>query len=211
MTTEARRYGVQAAEADCITPSQTVGPFFAYALTPHAYPTIREIFSKDFATGDAVGERIKIEGYILDGDGEPIIDAIIELWQADGEGRYVTAETKPGANAAFTGFGRSDVDANGHFAFTTVKPGAVPGPKGAAQAPHVTVSILARGVLKRLHTRIYFDDESAANATDPILQLVPEDRRATLVARRRERAGEAPVYSFNIRLQGGDETVFFEA
>jgi protocatechuate 3,4-dioxygenase alpha subunit len=206
--TEARRYGVQPGEPDGITPSQTVGPFFAYVLTPHEYET-REIFSRDLATPDAAGRPIRIEGYIIDGDGEPIIDAMVEIWQADGEGSYATSRSKPGINTAFKGFGRSDLDSNGFFAFRTVMPGQVPGPNGALQSPHVNVSIFARGLLKQLFTRIYFEGE-AANGTDPILALVPEDRRQTLIATRRER-GEETVYTFNIRLQGDGETVFFEA
>jgi protocatechuate 3,4-dioxygenase, alpha subunit len=188
-----------------LTPSQTVGPFFAYMLTPRDYPT-RAVFSNDLATPDAAGERIRIEGYVLDGDGEPIVDAVIELWQADGEGRYATAEA--GQNAAFTGFGRTDMDSNGFYSFSTVRPGRVPGPGGGLQAPHVNVGIFARGVLRRLFTRIYFEGE-ASNADDPILALVPEPRRPTLIAKRAQR-GPDVVYTFNVRLQGGDETVFFE-
>ena len=195
---------------DGITPSQTVGPFFAFSLTPHDYAGMREVFSRDVATPDAVGEHIRIEGYVIDGDGEPITDAIVEIWQADGEGRYASASGSGGANTAFRGFGRSDLDTNGFFAFTTVKPGTVPGPNGVLQAPHINVSVLARGVLKRLFTRIYFEGEPL-NETDPILALVPEERRATLIARRRERGSETASYTFNIRLQGDDETVFFDA
>lgn len=194
---------------DGITPSQTIGPFFAYALTPHEYPTIREVFTTDLVTPDVAGERVRVEGYILDGDGEPIIDAIVELWQADGEGVYRTAASGERANTAFAGFGRADVDSNGFFAFSTVKPGTVPGPNGVAQAPHLNVGIFARGVLKRLFTRIYFEGEPA-NATDPILAIVPEERRGTLIAKKRERAGEPCAYAATIRLQGEDETVFFE-
>lgn len=194
---------------DGLTPSQTIGPFFAYALTPHDYPTIREIFSSDLATPDAAGERIRVEGYILDGDGEPIIDAVVELWQADGDGAYPTGRSSDRANTAFSGFGRLDVDSNGFFAFSTVKPGSVAGPNGSHQAPHINVGIFARGVLKRLFTRIYFEGDPA-NADDPILGLVPEDRRGTLLARRRDRGGDAPAYATTIKLQGEDETVFFE-
>ena len=204
-----RAYGVQPESPDGITPSQTVGPFFAYVLTPHDYPTaVREIFSRDLATPDAAGERIRLEGYVLDGDGEPIVDALLELWQPDGDGRFATAPAEPGRNAAFTGFGRSDVDSNGFYAFSTVKPGTVAGPGGAPQAPHINVGIFARGVLRRLFTRVYFSDEGARNEADPILALVPQERRTTLVATRKDR-GDTPVYTFNIRLQGEGETVFF--
>lgn len=197
---EGRRLGV--------TPSQTVGPFFAYVLTPRAYG-YPEIATNRLVTADSVGERLRIEGYVLDGDGEPIIDAMLEIWQADGDGRYASGDR---ANAAFTGFGRSDVDSNGFFSFETVKPGRVPGPNGAAgplQAPHINLGIFARGLLKRLFTRIYFEGDPA-NAEDPILALVPASRRDTLIARRRSRGGE-PAYDFTIRLQGEGETVFFEA
>jgi protocatechuate 3,4-dioxygenase alpha subunit len=192
---------------DGLTPSQTVGPFFAYVLTPAAYDT-PVLFEADIATPDAPGERIRIEGYVLDGDGEPIVDAMLEIWGADGEGRYPgAAAEEPGRNAAFRGFGRTEVDSNGFFAFTTVKPGPVPGPDGAMQAPHVSLGVFARGLLKRLSTRIYFEGEPG-NEADPILSLVPSDRRRTLVAPRTNRGADA-VYTFTLRLQGEDETVFF--
>ena len=208
MTTETPPPGTAESEepARGITPSQTVGPFFAYALTPSADDRVSAIFSSDLATTDAVGERIRIEGYVMDGDGEPIVDAIVELWQPDGEGRFAGEER---GNAAFTGFGRTGVDTNGFYAFTTVRPGRVAGPAGGLQAPHIDVGILARGLLKRLFTRIYFEGEDG-NATDPILALVPAERRRTLVAERRERGGDM-VYTFDICLQGDGETVFFEA
>jgi protocatechuate 3,4-dioxygenase, alpha subunit len=190
-----------------ITPSQTVGPFFAYCLTPKAYG-YAEVVTNDLVTEDAAGERIRIEGRVFDGDGQPISDAMIEIWQADGEGRYASpADTRAHPNTRFKGFGRSDCDGEGRYRFTTVKPGPVPGPGGMDQAPHVNVGIFARGLLKRLFTRIYFADE-AANASDPILALVPEDARATLIARR---TSAEPTYTFDIHLQGENETVFFDA
>ena len=190
-----------------LTPSQTVGPFFHYCLTPNAYG-YAEVVTDDLLTEDAAGERIRIEGRVFDGDGQPITDAMIEIWQADGEGRYASpADTRVRPNTRFKGFGRSACNSEGRYRFTTVKPGSVPGPDGRAQAPHVNVGIFARGLLKRLFTRIYFADE-AANAGDPILALVPEDARATLIARRRD--GE-PTYTFDIHLQGKNETVFFDA
>lgn len=209
MTTDPdQALGASERRPDGITPSQTVGPFFASVLTPHAYAT-RPVFSSDLATPDAAGERIRIEGCVRDGDGEPIPDAMIELWQADGDGRFPGRSPGGSSNAAFTGFGRSDVDPSGFYAFTTVRPGPAPGPEGGPQAPHVNVGIFARGLLKRLFTRIYFEDE-AGNAADPILALVPAERRATLIATRRDRAGDT-IYRFDIRLQGEGETVFFEA
>ena len=188
---------------DGITPSQTVGPFFAYCLTPSAY-NYRQIFFNDLTRDGIAGERIRVEGGVLDGDGAPVTDAMIEIWQADAEGRY--PQPASGTNVAFQGFGRTECNGEGRFSFTTVKPGPVPGPNGGEQAPHINVGLFARGVLRRLFTRIYFEDE-AANAADPILALVPEDARSTLIARRTG----AGTYSFDIRLQGDGETVFFEA
>jgi protocatechuate 3,4-dioxygenase alpha subunit len=144
---------------------------------------------------------------VLDADRAPVPDALVEIWQADAQGRYPSAGER--ANTAFKGIGRCPTDAEGRYGFDTIKPGAVPGPDGAMQAPHVLVNLFARGVLKQMVTRIYFEDE-AANAADPVLALVPQERRATLVARRSARAGR-PVYTFDFRLQGDDETVFFEA
>ena len=196
------------AEEHGITPSQTVGPYFAYALTPVDY-SLAPLVGDDLRTGDAVGEAIVIEGVISDGAGEPIPDAMIEIWQADGAGRYAgTADALP--NTRFKGFGRSETAKGGRFHFATVKPGAVPGPDGKPQAPHVNVGVFARGMLKRLFTRIYFADE-AANSGDPILALVPADRRATLIARRDGTTEGLPRYVFDIRVQGPDETVFFAA
>lgn len=187
-----------------ITPSQTVGPFFHYALSPRddGFP---ELVDNLMAPAETGGERLTLRGRVLDGDGEPVTDALLELWQADGEGRFSGA---PGTfNAAFTGFGRCAVDADGVFSFDTVRPGAVPGPGGGMQAPHLDLGVFARGVLRRLFTRVYFDDE-AANASDPILALVPQERRGTLIARR-QGAGRPMSYAFDVRLQGVDETVFF--
>jgi protocatechuate 3,4-dioxygenase alpha subunit len=205
MTTDAKATTGRA-KPEGITPSQTVGPYFAYVLTPKAYG-YPELVTNEVATPDAAGERIRIEGYVIDGDGEPIIDAMLEIWQPDGEGRF-SSETAAGSNVGFIGFGRGEVDSNGFFFFETVKPGPVAGPDGRMQAPHVAIGIFARGLLRRLSTRIYFGDEDA-NASDPILSLVPDDRRATLIAQGQERGGKK-VYQFNIRLQGEGETVFFQ-
>lgn len=188
-----------------ITPSQTVGPFFAYALTPRGLYPLSDLAGNDLVTDDAVGERIRIEGRLTDGDGASVGDAMIEIWQADGEGRFPRSDPAL-SNATFKGFGRAHCETDGSYVFTTVKPGAVPGPDGSTQAPHINVGVFARGLLRRLFTRIYFEDEPG-NAQDPILTLVPEDARSTLIARR---TGEG-AYTLDIRLQGENETVFFEA
>lgn len=190
-----------------ITPSATVGPYFKYGLTPGgAYP-VRDAFSAHVATPDAQGERIRISGRVTDGDGQPVPDSMIEIWQADAAGRYAhprDAGAKP--NATFKGFGRSDADADGRFTFDTIKPGAVAGAGGKPQAPHIVVAVFARGMVRHVYTRIYFAEEAVANAADAVLALVPADRRSTLLAKR----GGDGAYSFDIRLQGADETVFFD-
>jgi protocatechuate 3,4-dioxygenase, alpha subunit len=192
-----------------ITPSATVGPFFLFGLLPSTYGGT-DIITNDLVTPDASGEKIRIEGRVLDGERAPIPDALIEIWQADAAGRYAhSADARALPNARFKGFGRSSTDESGRYAFTTIKPGAVPGPNGGMQAPHIAVNLFARGVLKHMVTRIYFGEE-AANASDPVLSLIPQERRKTLVARREDRDGQ-PVYVFDFKLQGGDETVFFEA
>ncbi len=190
-----------------ITPSQTVGPYFAIALTPGGYdwtPTV----GNNLLTPDASGERIRIEGRVLDGDGKPINDSMLEIWQADSQGRYAhPADRRANPNAAFKGFGRAGTGADGGYSFETVKPGAVPGPNGP-QAPHVVFAVFARGMLRQCYTRMYFSDEKA-NGADPVLALVPQERRATLIAQRQDGGGHV-VYRFDIRLQGEGETVFFE-
>ena len=188
-----------------LTPSQTAGPYFAYALTPAGRYAISDLATNDLVTEDAAGERITIEGRVVDGDRELVTDAMLEVWQADGDGRYPGADPAL-ANARFKGFGRVECNAEGRYCFHTVKPGRVPGPKGVMQAPHLNVGVFARGILRRLFTRIYFEDE-AANASDPILALVPDEARQTLIARR---VGKG-AYVFDVRLQGENETVFFEA
>jgi protocatechuate 3,4-dioxygenase, alpha subunit len=203
--------------AGIITPSQTVGPFFAYGLAPkgraHWDPngtySWKQTVGDNLATADATGERIHIEGRITDGDGQPINDAMIEIWQADAQGRYASPrDNRARPNTKFTGFGRSATDKDGVFGFDTVKPGAVPGPNGKAQAPHIVFCIFSRGMLRQIYTRLYFADE-AANGADPILSLVPAERRQTLIARKQAGKGQ-PTYRFDIRVQGENETVFFD-
>jgi protocatechuate 3,4-dioxygenase, alpha subunit len=192
-----------------ITPSQTVGPFFAYGLTPTGRYEWNEAFSSNLVTPDATGERIRIEGRVFDADGQPVPDCMLEIWQADAQGRFADPKDKRAMpNAKFRGFGRCGTDANGSYGFDTIKPGAVPDPDGKAQAPHVLLAIFARGMLLHNYTRIYFEGE-AANAGDPVLALVPSERRATLIAGR-EPGNGSPVYRFDVHLQGDNETVFFE-
>ncbi len=187
------------------TPSQTVGPFFGFALPWPDGP---------FVVPDGTPGAVWVRGRVLDGHDEPVPDALIETWQADPDGRFDhpddprTAGGGPAPSHAawgFRGFGRCPTDDAGEWAILTVKPGPVPGPDGAPQAPHIDVSVFARGLLTRLVTRIYFADEAEANASDPVLALVPEEARATLIAQ--------PVpggYRFDVRLQGDRETVFFD-
>jgi protocatechuate 3,4-dioxygenase alpha subunit len=192
-----------------ITPSQTVGPFFKYGLTPSGKYAWNDAFTNNLVTQDASGERIRIEGCVFDGDGAPVPDAMLEIWQADAQGRFSDPQDKRALpNSTFRGFGRCGTDAGGSYSFDTIKPGTVPDPDGKAQAPHILLAVYARGMLLHLYTRIYFDGE-AANPADPVLALVPADRRATLIARREPGNGNA-VYRFDVRLQGDNETVFFD-
>lgn len=192
-----------------LTPSQTVGPYFNIGLTPSDRYGFPALVGDDLITHDAVGDAIRIEGRVLDGNGDPVPDAMVEIWQADGAGRYSGGAGAP-SNTTFKGFGRCECDKDGRYRFRTVKPGRVPGPDSSEQAPHINVGVFARGILRRLFTRIYFDDE-AANGADPVLALVPADGRATLIAKRDGTADHMPRYVFDIRLQGEGETVFFEA
>lgn len=191
-----------------ITPSQTVGPYFKYGLTPGRDYQWNDAFSNDLVTPDVSGERIRIVGRVFDGDGKVVPDSMLEIWQADGQGRFADPQdVRALPNAAFKGFGRCGTDANGGFSFHTVKPGSVPGPGGKPQAPHILLAVFARGMTQQAITRIYFEDESA-NAADPILVLVPTGRRATLIAAREP--GGAAAYRFDVHLQGDRETVFFD-
>lgn len=185
------------------TPSQTIGPFFHRAL-------LREGMN-DLTAAGAAGKRITIEGRVLDGDNTPVSDALIEIWQANTAGRYDHPEDRQDKpiDPNFHGFGRIGTDEEGRFRFRTVKPGPVPGNGGTQQAPHINVSIFARGLLKRLVTRIYFPDEPL-NANDPVLNAIGEaSRRATLLAHVTAVAPE-PTFRFDIVLQGVNETVFFD-
>ena len=191
------------------TPSQTLGPFFSYGLTPEQYGyQFNSIAGGSLAGTDSDGDRIRIEVRILDGKGEPINDAMIEIWQADVQGRYAHPADGRASNASFHGFGRmgTGTDPLFRFSFDTVKPGSVDG----HQAPHINVIITMRGLLNHLFTRIYFSDEAEANSTDPVLQLLPQERRATLIATLDANRGNR-IYRIDIHMQGDQETVFFDA
>ncbi|MBB1602705.1 protocatechuate 3,4-dioxygenase subunit alpha [Variovorax sp. UMC13] len=189
------------------TPSQTVGPYFAYGLTATQYGyDFDQPFDATLALDGAAGERIRLEGRVIDGDGQPIFDAMIEISQPDGEGRYPRSVEQAQARG-FRAFGRcgTGTDAQKRFVFHTVKPGA----EAPGEAPHINVIVTMRGLLLHAFTRIYFSDEAAANAGDAVLQSVPAARRPTLVAERIAQDG-AVTYRFDIRMQGADETVFFD-
>lgn len=186
------------------TPSQTIGPFFAYGLTPEQYGYAFTSIADGILIDEHVpGERITVVGTVTDGEEIPVSDALIEIWQADAGGQYPTG---PPGEGAFNGFGRvgTGTDARNRFRFETIKPGSV-----AGQAPHINVIVFMRGLLNHLFTRIYFADEAEANARDPVLNTVPQTRRATLIAPRHEAPGRIR-YTFNIRMQGKAETVFFD-
>jgi len=189
-----------------ITPSQTVGPFFSFCLTPS--PSSREPLATNVLRGDdAAGTPVVVAGTVFDGDGRPVTDALIEIWQADAMGRYSDVQGHS-PQSTFTGFGRATCDAQGRYRIDTLKPGCVPAPEGGLQAPHLALGIFARGLNRRLYTRVYFDDESL-NRTDLVLSRVPAARRSTLIAVRCD--GDDREYRFDIRLQGEGETVFLEA
>ena len=188
------------------TPSQTVGPYFAYGLSPEQYGYqhgMSSIAGTEMAAGDVEGQRIRVEGQVFDGAGNVISDALLEIWQADALGRYAHPSDPRGSNSNFKGFGRcgTGTDPQNRFWFNTIKPGA-PEP---GSAPHLNVIVMMRGMLLHAFTRIYFPGE-AANATDKVLAAVPEARRGTLIAEKQVDG----VYRFDIHMQGADETVFFD-
>jgi protocatechuate 3,4-dioxygenase, alpha subunit len=178
-----------------LTSSQTVGPFF------HDCLLCTELHRNVLAPSDAMGEHIRIEGRVSDGDGQPVPDAVIEIWQADHDGFYKH-------DHGFIGFGRTGTDAEGIYWFETIKPGRVTFDDNTLQSPHICVAVLARGLLNHLYTRIYFAD-APANADDPVLHSVPIERRATLLAQPESVGTASLTYRFDIVLQGAGETVFF--
>lgn len=198
------------------TASQTAGPYVHIGLAPEAagFHIFENNFGPQLATADTEGERITIEGRVIDGSGTPVRDVLLEIWQANAAGRYAhpnDRQTGKKRDPAFRGWGRSCSDfASGVWRFETIKPGAVVGRDGRVMAPHVNLWVVARGINIGLNTRMYFADEQEANQTDPVLNLIEwEVRRQTLIARREARGGEI-VYRFDIHLQGENETVFFD-
>jgi len=183
------------------TSSQTVGPFFKIGF---------DWLNLNDLTGPGVtGERVTFSGVVLDGDAKPVPDAVLEIWQANSAGKYAhpdDTQEKP-VEYGFKGYGRIPTDDQGRFQFTTIKPGQVPGPDGKPQAPHIVVSVFARGLLRRLVTRIYFPDEPS-NAADFALNQVEPARRGTLIAKKS--GAQAGALEWNVILQGADETVFFD-
>lgn len=184
------------------TPSQTVGPFFQFGL----------IFGGEnvLVNDQTSGQRIHIRGHVFDGDGQPVPDALVEIWQADSHGifNHPADPQHSGADPHFRGFGRADTRREGQFTFKTIKPGHVSWDASHEQAPHVNVRVFARGMLIHAVTRLYFSDE-ALNQTDPVLTSVDAERRQTLIAQF-ESSDDLPTYRFDIVLQGERETVFFD-
>jgi protocatechuate 3,4-dioxygenase alpha subunit len=189
------------------TPSQTVGPYFAYGLCPQQYDfDLKSLFTAEIVTPEATGEHITLIGRVFDGDGNAVHDAMLEFSQVDSTGRYPSTSADI-AKTGFRGFARvgTGTDPEQRFVVRTVKPARA----NAADAPHIDVIVTMRGMLTHTFTRVYFDDETAANTTDPVLSAVPAERRATLLARRDERTGSI-LYHFDIHMQGKHETVFFD-
>jgi protocatechuate 3,4-dioxygenase alpha subunit len=205
------------------TPWQTVGPYFHYGLPwkggadlvgqsdigarVDLFPQEHYVLNLSSPKGEVAGERIALTGVVYDAAGVVVADAMIEIWQANAAGRYASLDdnrTELPLDEGFIGFGRASTSKDGVYRFLTIRPGRVPGPGNQLQAPHIAVGVFGRGLIKRLITRIYFEDEPA-NAEDPILELVPKARRHTLIARR-----EGDAFRLDIHLQGEDETVFFD-
>jgi len=206
------------------TPSQTVGPYFHYGLPwkggadlvdqsdmgarPDLFPEEHYVLNLQGPRGPVQGEQIALVGKVIDGDGKIVTDAMVEIWQANAAGRYASLEdarAEVPLDDNFIGFGRSATTVDGEYHFRTIRPGRVPGPGNSLQAPHIAVSVFARGMLKRVTTRLYFED-AAENGECPILALVPEERRGSLIAKREDKGR----YRLDIVLQGEGETVFFD-
>ncbi len=183
------------------TASQTVGPYLHIGLT--------WLVTDNLVAPGVAGETITIEGRVTDGDGNPVNDALVEIWQANSHGRYAHPDDTGTAplEASFRGFGRAPTGEDGGFRFTTIKPGRVPAPEGGLQAPHINITVFMRGLLRHLVTRIYFPDDPA-NAEDAVLCRVPATRRDTLIAK--AAVDKPSALTWNVRLQGDGETVFFD-
>ena len=197
------------------TPSQTAGPYVHIGSNPNLVG-ISGIWTEDLGgspvTPETRGQRIVVSGRVIDGAGNPLRDALVELWQADAAGLHSSeAETRGRADPAFSGWGRQPTDpVTGVWRFSTVKPGRVPWRDGRLMAPHLTLWIVARRINIGLHTRLYFADEAEANAACPVLSRIEPWRAGTLVAAREGEADGVPAYRLDIRLQGEGETVFFD-
>jgi protocatechuate 3,4-dioxygenase alpha subunit len=195
------------------TPSQTAGPYVHIGLAPGAagFEIYDQELGQDITGPNAAGERIRVEGLVIDGTGSPVKDVLLEAWQANAAGIYAHPEHAGEVEEGFRGWGRVITDfESGEWAFDTVKPGAVMGRNGQMMAPHINLWVVARGINVGLNTRLYFEDEAEANAADPVINVIEwEKRRKTLIAKRSERDGQV-VYRFDIYLQGEDETVFFD-
>jgi len=190
------------------TPSQTVGPFFHLGMARAEWADL----TADHPTGALPGEKIAIEGRVIDGDGAPVPDAVIELWQANAAGRYNhpdDPQTDKPLDPHFRGFGRVATDAEGRFRVVTIKPGPVPGRGNALQAPHINIVLFARGLLIHLYTRLYFADEPA-NAGDPLLASIEDEAARRSLLARRAQDGSPALYRFDIVLQGENETAFLD-
>ena len=193
------------------TASNTIGPFFHHIMTPED-PDFVGITDNRMTGKSTKGERIKVEGRILDGDGKPLRAAMLEIWQANAAGRYNApqdARNDVKLDKKFTGFGRVSAGNRGKFEFETIKPGAVPSSGNAPQAPHINLTLFAAAIHSHLYTRLYFSDETDANDIDPVLSSVGEKRRVTLIAKRKN-TKDGPVYRFDVKLGGDGETVFFD-
>lgn len=194
------------------TPSQTAGPYVHIGLAPGAagFDIYKSELGWDIAGPDAIGERITVEGLVIDGTGAPVKDVMLEVWQADANGIYPHPEDPRAAEVAkgFRGWGRVITDFDtGLWSFDTIKPGAVPGRMGRVQAPHLNLWIVARGINVGLNTRLYFPDDDAAHAADPILSMIEQRHRVKTLIAQKMAPGK---YRFDIRLQGDDETVFLD-
>lgn len=197
------------------TASQTAGPYVHIGLAPGeaGFQIYKNEIGRTIAGPNAEGERIRVEGQVIDGMGSPIKDVLLEIWQANSKGVYAHPEHSHAGDVetGFHGWGRVIPDfETGEWAFDTIKPGPVTDGTGKTMAPHLNFWLIARGINIGLNTRMYFEDEAAANASDPVLNLIEwENRRNTLTAKRSERGGKT-IYRFDIKLQGQDETVFFD-